>query len=117
MNPLNLSPAALAFWSSVIRHVLTGLGGVLVAHGYVTKTGSDLYIEELIGVVFYGAGQIWSSRRVIWDRAKMLTALWMPRGTTEAAVDAHIARGLPTPAITTPPDTVPGIPSPKEQHA
>lgn len=109
MNPLNLSPVAQDFWGSIIRHLLTGLAGVLVAHGYVTQQGASLYVEELIGVAIYGAGQAWSSRAVIWNRVKMLTALWAPRGTTEQQVINHIAEGGQTPAVSTPPTTAPGV--------
>lgn len=105
-----MTPVAEEFWGSVIRHLLTMAAGVLVTHGYVAKAGAGAYVEELTGVLLYGLGQAWSSRAVIANRAKMLLALWMPAGATEAQVNTLIAKGAPTPALTTPPDTVPGVP-------
>jgi hypothetical protein len=106
-----MTPTATLFWSSIIRHALAGIGAVIVAHGYATPGNANAYIEELTGAALYVASQMWSNRVALASRAKMLTALWMPRGTTEAAVDAHIAQGLPTPAVTTPPTSVPGVPA------
>lgn len=108
-----MTPTAELFWSSVIRHLFAAVAGVLVTHGYVTQVGANAYVEELIGVVLYAAGQLWANRAAYTQRVKMLTALWMPHGTTEACVDEHIAKGLPTPALSTPPNTVPGVPDAK----
>lgn len=110
MNPLNLSPTAALFWGSIIRHLLTFVGSALVAHGYVSQTGANAYTEELIGVIINGAVLVWSNRTAYWQRVKMLTALWMPKGTTEHEVDVHLDMGLPTPAISTPVTTIPGVP-------
>lgn len=110
MNPLNLSPVARAFWASLIRHTLSGIAGVLVAHGYVTETGANAYVEELVGVGLYAGATAWSNRAAYWQRVKLLVALMMPKGSTEAQVLAHIASGAPLPSSQTPPSTAPGVP-------
>ena len=110
MDKLFTSPSAQAFWGDIVRHLLTSIATVLVAHGYVTQSGAQMYVEEIVGVALYGMGQAWSSRAVWMHRAKLMVALWMSKGSTEAAVVDHIANGLPIPTITTPPTTAPGVP-------
>lgn len=121
MNPINLSPVALAFWSGVLRHALAGIATLLVAHGYTTQSGANAYVEELIGVLFYAGAQVWSNRAAELARAKMLLAMWLANRNhlplTEARLDAHLAQGLPVPALTTPPDSVPGVPTQNEMQA
>ena len=110
---LNLSPAAQMFWGSIIRHLLSFVGGVLVAHGYVTQTGASAYTEELVGVIINGAVLVWSNRTAYWQQIKLLVALMLPKGSTQNDVTAHIASGAVLPVVTTPPDTAPGVPAPK----
>lgn len=107
---VNLSPTAQLFWGSIIRHLLSMVGGVLVAHGYVTQTGASAYTEELVGVTINGAVLVWANRTDYWQRAKMLIALMLPKGSTENDVIAHIAEQQPIPSILTPPNTTPGVP-------
>lgn len=40
----------------VVRHVLTSLGGVLIAKGYTDPTG----LESIVGGICTGIGIIWS---------------------------------------------------------
>ena len=114
MNPLNISPAAQMFWGSVIRHLLTILGGALVTHGYVTQTGASAYAEELTGMALNSLVLLWANRVAYWGRVKMLIALMLPQHSTENDVNAHLAlhadAGVAVPSVLTPPNTTPGVP-------
>lgn len=87
---LTLSPAAQAFWGAVIRHLLTGLAGVLVTHGYVSQTGATAYTEELVGLALQGAVMLWANRIVYWQQVRALIGRSMPAGTTHDAVVAKV---------------------------
>ncbi len=108
----SLSPAAQAFWGSVIRHVLTAVAGVLVTHGYVTKSGADAYTEELVGLALQGAVMGWSNRIIYWQQIRALVGRAMPAGATHTDVVAKVedlkaAKSLPS--VFTPPDTTPAL--------
>ena len=112
MNPLKLSPAAQLFWGSVIRHVLTGLGGALVAHGYVTQSGATAYEEELVGVLLNGAVMAWANRVHYWQQIRLLVALMHgSTATTQQDVTNIIAAkqaiDMPLPAVLTADHAVP----------
>jgi len=46
-----------AFTMSIFRHVLTGMGAVLVSKGYVDAAAT----EAIIGGLIAGAGLLWSA--------------------------------------------------------
>ena len=106
----NLSPAAQAFWGSAIRHVLTAVAGFLVTHGYVSQSGANAYIEELVGVILQAAVMGWSNRTVYWQYIHSIVARAMPEGTSATVVDAKVA-ALQTvkalPSVFTPADVTP----------
>lgn len=105
-----LSPAAQAFWGSVVRHMLTAAAGVLVTHGYVSQTVSHPYVEEMTGVTLQGAVMVWSNRIVYWQQVRALVARAMSASATHTEVVAKVnelkaASALPsvfTPATVTP---------------
>ncbi len=108
----SLSPAAQAFWGAIIRHLLTGLAGMLVAHGYVTKEGSSAYIEELVGLGLQGAVMLWANRVTYWNQIHALIARAMPAGTSAVVVDAKVAElaeAKSLPSVFTPPDQTPSL--------
>ncbi len=104
-----MNPIASAAITSVLRWALAIGAGYLVNHGIWTQADATTYVAAAaLGLVALGLS-LWDKYKT---RIKLLTALTMPAGTTEDAVDAHIAAKLPTPSVTTPPDTVPGVPKP-----
>lgn len=112
---MNLSPAAQAFWGAVIRHVLTGLAGILVAHGYVSQTVAHPYVEEGVGVVLQGAVMLWANRIVYWQQIRALVGRAMPAGSTHSEVVAkvdelHAANALPS--VFTAPTMTPSLVKP-----
>ncbi len=112
MNPLNLSPAARAFWASIIRHLLTAVGAVLVTHGYVSKSDASAYEEELIGVIIGSAATVWANRATYWNQIRHLVGRAMPAGTTEVAVTAKVAElkdAGTLPSVFTPPTVTPTL--------
>lgn len=101
---------------SFVRWGLAILGGFLMAKGVWTPEQADKFIPALasglsLAIVAIGLS-IWAKYK---DRVSFLAALASPSGTTENGVKALIKSGAPTPTITTPPDTVPGVPIPQQK--
>ncbi len=112
---MNLSPAAQAFWGSVIRHILTAIAGVLVTHGYVSQTGSNAYVEELVGIVLQGAVMGWSNRIVYWQQIRALVGRSMPVSATHTEVVAKVDELAATkalPSVFTPAEVTPSLVKP-----
>lgn len=92
---------------SILRFVLALAAGWFVGHGIWTQAAATTYVE---GAALAILSLAWSQRNVIIQRTKLLVAL-MPGIHTEDAVNAHLAAKLPTPALSTPPSTSPGVPA------
>lgn len=112
---MTLSPAAQAFWGAIIRHVLTGLAGMLVAHGYVSQTVTHPYVEESVGMILQGAVMVWANRIVYWQQIIALVGRSMPKSATHTEVVAkvdelHAANALPR--VLTPADVTPSLVKP-----
>ena len=92
---------------SILRWVLAIGAGYLVQHGIWTQGDASSYVAAAaMGLVALG----WSMWQKYGARVKLLTALTMPSGTTENEVVAKVNLGVPVPSVTTPPNTVPGVP-------
>ena len=99
MNPM--LQEALA---SILRWALAIGAGYLVQHGIWTQGDASSYVTAAtMGLLALG----WSLWQKYASRLKLLTALTMPAGTTEHAVEAKIATGVGVPSISTPAAAVP----------
>lgn len=106
-----MNPLMQAAITSILRWAFALGAGYLVHKGIWTSGDAATYVEAAaLGLVSLA----WSQRNMIQQRAAFLMALMMPHGTTENEVKSVIAAGAVTPALTTPPDTIPGVPSTKE---
>lgn len=104
MNPVFVQAA-----TQVLIWVLTLGSGVLVEHGVWSSNDAKSYVAAAATGILSLA---WAQREAIQARVRMLVAL-MPGIHTEDAVNAHIAdKTLPNPTVLTPPNTVPGVPTP-----
>jgi hypothetical protein len=105
-----MNPVVTAALSSILRWVLALGAGYLVKAGIWTGSDAQTYVAAgALGLL----SLVWSQWDKITSRIQFLTAL--SRGpSTEAAVNQHIAMGLPTPTVFTPPSTIPGVPVPPE---
>lgn len=92
---------------SILRKLLTGWAVWLVAKGYWTDAEVSTYVEAAIVFLFSLALTVW---KIYGDRVWKMVALTMPVGATENDVKAKIKSGDPIPTITTPPNTIPGVP-------
>ena len=102
-----MNPLVQQAIGSILRWALTFVAGCLVNRGIWTGAEAEVYVGSLsIAIVTLG----WSFWIHYRSRVRLLTALTMPPGTTENDVKAVIKSGAATPTVTTPPDTVPGIP-------
>jgi hypothetical protein len=109
-----MNPLITAIIGSWVRAALVAVSAALIQHHVVTSAQG----ESLVGMLFTQtmnalpglvalAWSYWQKRAA---RVKFLTAL-MPGPKTENEVLAHIDSHLPTPALDTPPNTVPGVPA------
>jgi hypothetical protein len=111
---MNLSPAAQAFWGSVIRHVLTALAGILVAHGYVSNDVAHPYVEEGVGLALQGIVMVWANRIVYWQQIRAIVGRAMPAATHHDVIakveELKDAKALPS--VFTAPTAVPSLVKP-----
>lgn len=85
MNPL--LQAALA---SIVRAALMMGAGWLVQHGVWTNANAETYVTAAAMALVAYAWSIWTHYR---SRVRLLTALQLPEGATEAHVHQRIAEG------------------------
>src|SRR5580704_15403585 len=99
-----MPPILYDYLFGIIRAVLAGLLGTLVAKGWATQDTTTQVITWLAGITVIA---LWS----IWQKygAKLLqvTAQTMPAGVSQAAVQAKINSGAPLPSVMTGANTVP----------
>ncbi len=103
MNPI-LQSALL----SLVRWALAIAAGFLVKAGIWDASDAETYVAAGALALLALGWSLWLKYR---DRVKLLTALTMTPGATENDVIAHIASGAPTPTVSTPPNTIPGVPA------
>jgi hypothetical protein len=99
MNPLLFSALG-----AILRWVLAFGAGFFVERGIWSSEDAATYVAASAVALLALGWSLWSKYR---GRVKLLTALAMPMGTTEATVKEHIAAGLPTPSVATPATVVP----------
>lgn len=114
-----MNPLISALIASTIRKLLTLLAGVLIAHNIATASQAEglvqLGVDWGLAILPLAISAFWSYANEKGWRVKFLTALWLPEGSTENDVKEIIKSGAVTPTVTTPPDTIPGIPKPTDQ--
>lgn len=109
MNPLYI--AIIGTW---VRAGLLLVSVYLVQHHIVTAQQSESLTTMWFDQIINSLPAVIALAMSMWDkyhtRVKFLTAIMPSSGNTEAKVDAYMASPAPKPAITTPADTVPGVP-------
>jgi hypothetical protein len=102
-----MNPIATKALGSIIRWALAGVAGALfVKHGIWSQSDAAQYVEAgTMGLLSLGFS-LWEKYR---SRLKLLTALTMPAGNTEANVEQAM-KVLPSPSVLTAKDTVPLAP-------
>lgn len=102
-----MNPILQEALGSILRWLLALGAGYLVKAGIWTGSAAQTYVAAgAIGVLTLG----WSLWQKYKGRVKFLTALTMAPGATENDVNAHISAGKASPVVTTPTDTIPGVP-------
>ena len=104
-----MNPMLQAALGSIIRAVLMAGAVRLVDRGVWTQGDAASYVSAATLAILSLA---WSQRVVFQNRVRFLVALMLPHGATENEVTAVIKSGAVTPSVTTPPDTIPGVPKP-----
>lgn len=94
-----MNPMVQSAIGAVLRWAFTFLAGWFVQHGIWTHNEAEIYVG---GAVIGTLTLIWGLWNKYHGRLKLLTALTMPEGSTEAQVDAKIAGSAPNPPVTTP---------------
>lgn len=100
MNPLMVEAAG-----SILRALLNIGAGWLVVHGVWEQGAAQQYVGALALALVSIGWSVWQKWRM---RSKLLTALSMPAGASERAVEAAVA----DPMLRTPPVTLPKHVSP-----
>lgn len=100
-----MNPMLAEALTSIVRSILKIGAGYLVARGVWAPNDANNYVAAA-ALAIVGIG--WSYWQTYRSRVKLLTALTMPPGATEADVTATVAAGGPSvPSVTTPPTVVP----------
>lgn len=109
-----MNPMLLDFLLAIARWALTAAGSALVAHHILTASQDDSFLTAIFAHLALWIPLAGSFVLLLWTRyrarLKFMTALTMPVGSTEAQVTAKMASGVPIPTVTTPTNTVPGVP-------
>lgn len=105
------------FWElcgAIIRWALAVLGAWMVEKHIITADQSEAYVKafthDLLLAMPMIAAIAWSVIAKYRTRIKFLAALSMTNLATENEVNAKVKSGALTPSVSTPPDTVPGVP-------
>lgn len=112
-----MNPLVKALIASTVRKILTGIAGALVLKNFMTSDQAESWIQWAIDWAIAALplliSYIWSYANEKGWRIKFLTALTQPVGSTENDIKAIIASGATVPTVTTPPNTIPGVPEQK----
>lgn len=60
VDPTSTADFIKAVIAGQARHMLTGVGGILVAHGALASDQQDAFVQIGIGLIFYVIGAAWS---------------------------------------------------------
>lgn len=106
MNPLYKE--IVGTW---VRAGLVAVSAVLIQHHIVTAAQGDALSAQLFDQILNAVPAVmalaWSMTQKYGSRLKLVTALTMPAGATETAVEAKIAAGVGIPPVTTAATIVP----------
>lgn len=105
-----INPFVQKLIGSVVRALLVGAGGYLVAKAVASEADVSGIVESLTPIL---AGLVWSFYEKYNSRQKLLTAQVMPAGATEEQVKAQI-KFVGAPPVTLAIDQVPYTPPGKK---
>lgn len=96
-----------------LRYLMVGIGAWLVSRHVGTAEQMNTLTTEMLHYLELGApiivALLWGAAKNIWNKQAVLTALMMPKGSTEDDLKYQIKTGI-VPTVTTPSDTAPGVP-------
>jgi hypothetical protein len=115
-----MNPFWLNLIGALLRKLLTVISAALVTHHILTNSGGETFTKmafEYVMECLPGAiAAFWAYANQKDWRVKFLTALTQPVGTTENDIKEIIKSGTVTPTVSTPPHTIPGVPSNPQQQ-
>jgi hypothetical protein len=107
-----LNPAVTRFITSIITRLLTMLGGILIAKGWLTSEEvggiTPALIEYIVGGILVLGTAAYGLIRNWTDQQKIVTALATTAPMTEDQLEAKIASGVAA-SVATPKTTVPKV--------
>lgn len=110
-----MSPIILEILGVVARVLLSSLTGYLEARHLITAEQSSKFIDEAMHYLVVGAPAILALAWGVWVRyrgkQKLLVALSSDVKMSENQVNAIVKSGAVTPTVTTPKDSIPGVPA------
>lgn len=101
-----MNPMIRDYVVTLIRTLLLAGAGALVKSGLAEEGSFDELATGLATAIVTIGWALWSKYKA---RKHLVTALTLPQGSTENDVKAAIKSGV-TPTVTTPSNTVPGVP-------
>lgn len=111
-----MDPLLIEFLGVLARSLLNALGVWLVAHHVLSTDQSERYVTAFAHDVVLALPAIGALAWGLWVRyrgkQKLLVALSSDVKMSENEVTAIVKSGAVTPTVTTPKDTIPGVPLP-----
>ncbi len=109
------NPIVLDILGVLARALLSVLSGYLEAKHLITTEQSTKFVDEAVHYVLIGAPAVGAFAWGAWvryhNRKKLVVALGSEKLMTENEVKALIKSGAVTPTVSTPKDTIPGVPA------
>jgi hypothetical protein len=110
-----MNPIWLEILGVVLRAALSALSGYLVEHHIATADQTDRWTTAIVEhAVLWAPGAaalawgLWARYR---GKQKLLVALSSDVKMSENEVTAIVKSGVPTPTVSTPKNTIPGVPA------
>lgn len=84
-----MNPTLAAAIGAILRHVLTILAGYLVSKGIWTDAEASTYVTAAVAALVAFGWSLWTKYK---GRLRLLKALELPAGATEAQVKREVDR-------------------------
>ncbi len=101
-----MNPMLVDALGSILRWGLMILASELVHHGIWTSTDAERYVGAFSMFLLTLGWSLWARYRA---RQVLVTALSAAK-MTESQAKSEVVSAMPTPTVTTPADTIPGVP-------
>jgi len=110
-----MDPITVEFLGVILRTLLTYVGGFLVAHHVINDADRERYVAHFATEIVLSLPAIGALAWGLWvklrSRKKLLVALSSDVKMSENEAAAIVKSGCVTPTVSTPKNTIPGVPA------